>query len=119
MLEGVQVAFLEFVSEKLSRYHVPHSGVLLLGFLAGACMSMNDCLNITAKEVSKADKRCPEMKVFSTQRIKLVPPFMIITGFRHRNRATEIDIKGERCFHLNSGISHSPTCKSSSRQQAL
>lgn len=70
-----------------------------------ACVWMNDKLNISA-QVSKADMRNPELQMFGKWVTQLVLPFLM-PGKRFQHREDKLNSKGERCFFLNSGDSHS------------
>ena len=102
--EGAKAAFVEF-PKQFPDITFPARTKSYAAIWPEAFTWMNDCLNITAA-VHKDDKRCPEEKLYGKRRVQQAWPFMM-PGFRHRNRATKMHDKGERCFYLNSGNDHS------------
>eukprot|EP00903_Cladosiphon_okamuranus_P018790 g17286.t1 len=72
---------------------------------------MSNAHNMCA-EVTKQDKRSPELKLYGKRVTSLVLPFMC-PGFRQDpQRDNKLASKGERCFYLSPGEDHSSgTCK--------
>eukprot|EP00752_Nemacystus_decipiens_P015776 g14086.t1 len=72
---------------------------------------MSNAHNMCA-EVTKDDKRSPELKIYGKRVTSLVLPFMC-PGFRHDpQRDNKLASEGERCFYLGPGDDHSSgTCK--------
>ena len=68
---------------------------------------MNDCLNKTA-QAHMPDKLGPWEKL-NKGRATSLPLLFMIPGFRHHNRKTKTESKGERCFYLNTGNDHFST----------
>ncbi|CAB1119190.1 unnamed protein product [Ectocarpus sp. CCAP 1310/34] len=106
VMDGGKAAFLEF-PKLFPGVSFPTKALSFRAMWPEALAWMNDCLAIAA-EVSKEDKRCPEVKLYGRRRIRLLLPFMM-PGFRHRHRPSKMHSKGERCFYLNSGQDHSCT----------
>ncbi|CAB1096622.1 unnamed protein product [Ectocarpus sp. CCAP 1310/34] len=106
VMEGGKAAFLEF-PKLFPGVMFPTKALSFRAIWPEAFAWMNDSLNIAA-EVSKEDKRCPEVKLYGRRRIRVLLPFMM-PGFRHRHRPSTMHSKGERCFYLNSGQDHSST----------
>ncbi|CAB1114769.1 unnamed protein product [Ectocarpus sp. CCAP 1310/34] len=95
VMEGGKASFLEF-PKSFPGVTFPTKAPSFRAIWPEAFAWMNDSLNIAA-EVSKEDKRCPEVKLYGRRRIRVLLPFMM-PGFRHRHRPSKMHSKGERCF---------------------
>ena len=105
--EGARAAWLEF-PRHFPDLQFPRKALMCDKVWPEAFSWMNDCINISARVDDKPDMLCPWEKSYGRRPTSLVFPFMM-PGFRHTNRKTKMNSKGERCFYLNTGNDHSST----------
>ena len=105
--EGARAAWLEF-PRHFPDLQFPRKALIWDKIWPEAFSWIKDYTNISARVDNKPDMPCPWEKLYGRQPSSLVLPFMM-PGFRHANRKTKMNSKGERCFYLNTGHDHSST----------
>ena len=104
--EGARAAWLEFPRHFLD-LEFPAKANSWHQIWPEAFTWMNDCLNTTA-QAHTPDKLSFYERLYKKRPTNHLLPFMM-PGFCHHNRKNKAESKGERCFFLNSGNSHSST----------